>query len=214
MFPESFARCFTIAKSNLKHNCVSSIGLSLLLLLLTPVIFGINDLSAGAAAVPLEFFVSLNGILLITPLLFPEQREEVRDLVYSKPLRPAAVWGIRLLLSLCILAAEISGMLLLMRSLHCVFSVWNFFLGTFATAFFLGSLGVLAYTLSNTAAVAYMVPAVYYAFHLTAGNGTLKNFYLFSLTQGSMKEKYYLLIAGCIFLLIAFLYLKIRFKKK
>jgi len=55
-----------------------------MLVLLTPVLFGTSDLDAQAAAIPLEMFVSLLGIVLLTPVFHPEQNQEIAEIVASK----------------------------------------------------------------------------------------------------------------------------------
>ena len=66
-----------IAKSNLRHNFAPHFLLALVLLLLTPVLFGVANLDRTASAVPLEVFVSLTGIILLTPVFQPEQNPEI-----------------------------------------------------------------------------------------------------------------------------------------
>ncbi len=56
-----------IAKVNFRHNFLPLLASSVLLLLLTPVLFGTTGLDHEAAAVPLEMFISVIGIILLTP---------------------------------------------------------------------------------------------------------------------------------------------------
>lgn len=73
-----------IARINLRHNFVWHLVLAIMLVLLTPVLFGTSDLDAQAAAIPLEMFVSLLGIVLLTPVFHPEQNQEIAEIVASK----------------------------------------------------------------------------------------------------------------------------------
>lgn len=73
-----------IAKVNLKHNFIVHFIISVVIILLTPVLFGTSDLCTTASAVPLEIFVSLIGIVLLTPVFQPEQNSEIEEVVTCK----------------------------------------------------------------------------------------------------------------------------------
>lgn len=77
----------------------------------------------------------------------------------------------------------------------CHFTVGAFIFGTFATAYFLGSLGFAAYSLFDNMVVGYMLPLGYYMLNLFSGP-ELGNFYLFSLANGSLSEKCWLFGGG------------------
>ena len=64
-----------IAKINLRHNALLSIAVAVLLCLVTPFLIGTANLNRNSAAMPLEMFVSLIGIVLLTPVFQPEQNE-------------------------------------------------------------------------------------------------------------------------------------------
>ena len=74
-------RVLTAARLDLKRNFLPHLCLALLLVLLTPVLFGLNDLDTQGSAVPLELMMPLTGILLLTPIFLPEQDPAVRDVV-------------------------------------------------------------------------------------------------------------------------------------
>ena len=65
-------RVLTAARLDLKRNFLPHLCLALLLVLLTPVLFGLNDLDTQGSAVPLELMMPLTGILLLTPIFLPE----------------------------------------------------------------------------------------------------------------------------------------------
>ena len=60
-----------IAKTNLRHNSLLSIVAAVLLCLITPLLIGTANLDRNSAAMPLEMFVSLIGIVLLTPVFQP-----------------------------------------------------------------------------------------------------------------------------------------------
>ena len=68
---------FRNRKINIRHNFLPHWGLAVLILILTPVIFGITKLDEASAAMPLEMFVSLIGVILLVPVFLPEQKDEV-----------------------------------------------------------------------------------------------------------------------------------------
>ncbi|MDE5737510.1 MAG: hypothetical protein K2H93_04010, partial [Oscillospiraceae bacterium] len=51
---------------------------------MTPILYGISSLNAINASRPLEMFLSLTGIILLTPVFQPEQNENIHDLIRSK----------------------------------------------------------------------------------------------------------------------------------
>jgi hypothetical protein len=61
------------------------------------------------------------------------------------------------------------------------------------------------YSISNNLPVGYMVPVLYYMMCFGAGKKYLGNFYLFSMSSGSLIEKQYLLIAGILMIFIGIL---------
>lgn len=89
-------KIITITWYNLKHQSVLSILVSAALLFITPVLFGTAHLSPDEAAVPLELFVSLIGIVLITPVFEPEQDEAIYEVAASKYISPHCVYCIQI----------------------------------------------------------------------------------------------------------------------
>ena len=66
-------KIISITAYNLKHQSILSILVAAIALFITPILFGTAQLSLTEAAVPLELFVSLIGIVLLTPVFEPEQ---------------------------------------------------------------------------------------------------------------------------------------------
>lgn len=187
-------RAALLAKMNIKHNSWYHIVLAVLVLALTPVLFGTSALEAREAAVPLEMFVALTGIILLTPVFRPEQNREIEELVSSKYTGPIVVFVIRTLYSAAALALLILIFGVYMRASECEVSA-ALLSGTFADAVFLGGLGMLTAALTENTAAAYMMPVAYYA--LCFGGGErLGKFWLFSMTHGDYTGKTSMLAAG------------------
>lgn len=187
-----------IGKINIRHNFLPHWGLAVLILILTPVIFGITKLDEASAAMPLEMFVSLIGVILLVPVFLPEQKDEVRGVVESKYTAHIFVCMTRILYAALVMSVMVAAFTGLMYKNGCqVTSVHA--LGTLSTAFFLGSMGVLAAGISDNIAVGYMAPILYYVMNF-AGRKYFGCFYLFSMTQKNYGDKLWLFGAGMVML--------------
>ena len=65
----------------MRHNFLPLLLISTVIMILTPVLFGTTGLDRKAAAVPLEMFISIIGIILLVPIFQPEQDVEIKDIV-------------------------------------------------------------------------------------------------------------------------------------
>lgn len=189
-----------IAKANLRHNFLPHFLLSILLLILTPVLFGISSLDSKASAVPLEVFISLSGVLLLTPIFQPEQDPTIDEIISSKYINNTYVYLIRIAYSLGSLVMLISIFSLYMKGNASDITL-PLYLGAIATAMFLGSIGLLTASLFGNVTVSYMVPIIYYA--LNFGGNHLGNFYLFSMTRGEFKPKIWLFVGSLICIILS-----------
>ncbi|WP_223068696.1 hypothetical protein [Paenibacillus caui] len=203
----AFQRYSIIAAANLRHNFLPHLALSVLLLLLAPVIFGLTGLDARAAAVPLEMFVALIGIVLLTPLFAPEQNPEIREVVESKSTNHLCVCILRIAMSLTAMAVLVTSFVFVMKANGCAVDLSTYIFGTYAESLFLGALGLFAYGISDNIAVGYMLPVMVYAFNFASGPKYFGKLYLFSMAQGSFEEKNWLFGTG-IALIILTMFIK------
>lgn len=185
-----------VAASNLRHNFAPHFVLSALMLLLAPLFFGTANLDAKTAAIPLEMFVSLTGIVLLTPVFLPEQSGEIRGVVEAKATDQTLVAAVRVCIALLAMLALAAAFVLYLKGNGCEVDVPAAIFGTFSGGLFLGALGLFACGLSDSPAVGYMVPTAYYMLNLFLGRESLGRLYLFSMTSGSMEGKYTLFAAG------------------
>lgn len=157
-----------------------------------------------ASAVPLEIFISLTGIVLLTSIFQPEQDSYIDEITASKYISNIYVYIIRIVYSLVALVALISIFSLYMKlsGSDVTLLLW---LGAIATAMFLGSIGLFTASISGNIAVSYMVPVIYYA--LNFGGNQLGNFYLFSMMRGDYEPKIWL-FAGSLLLIIFSIFVK------
>ena len=190
-----------IAKKNLRHNSLLSIAASVMLCLITPLLIGTANLDLNSAAMPLEMFVSLIGIVLLTPVFQPEQNEEIYDLVSSKYCNIGKVYLIRTLYSVVVVILLICLFTVYMQTQGSDVTIILVF-GTVANAIFLGSMGMLTSALTGNTVIGYMPPFLYYALNIGMGP-KLGSFYLFSMTVGNFRAKIWLLAAGVLMITVS-----------
>lgn len=193
-----------IAKTNLRHNSLLSIVAAVLLCLITPLLIGTANLDRNSAAMPLEMFVSLIGIVLLTPVFQPEQNEEIHDLVSSKHCSTEKVYLIRTLYTVGVVVLLICLFVVYMQTQGSDVTMVLVF-GAAANAIFLGSMGMLVSALTGNTVIGYMPPFLYYALNIGMGP-KLGNFYLFSMTVGNFRVKIWLLAAGVLMIMVSLLY--------
>jgi len=198
-----------ITKKYLKHNFRHHFAMAVAILLLTTLFFGINGLDAKAAAIPLETMVALTGIVLLVPVFAPEQEPEIRDVVEAKYTWHLGVCILRAVVSIVANFMLILLFVLYMKAMDCKIPALKYGCGTFAGSLFLGALGLFAYGVSENIAVGYMLPIAYYIYNFGAGSKNLgklfSKLYLFSMAKGSFEEKYWLLGAGMILVVMTFI---------
>lgn len=190
-----------IAKTNLRHNSFLSIAAAVMLCLITPLLIGTANLDRNSAAMPLEMFVSLIGILLLTTVFQPEQNEEIHDLVSSKYISTGKVYLIRTLYSVVAAVLLISLFAVYMQTQGSEVRI-ILVAGTVADAIFLGSMGMLTSALTGNTVIGYMPPFLYYALNIGMGP-KLGSFYLFSMVLGNYKAKIWLLAAGVLMIVVS-----------
>ncbi len=201
-----------IAGINFRHHSFFSVIVSAAILIITPVIFGISNLDETAAAVPLEMFVSLIGIVLLTPIFQPEQNPEIADVVLPKHVSADLIYLIRAVYLFVSLMALIALFGIFMRIQKSDVPLL-LLVGTMANAVFLGSLGMLAAALANHTVIAYMIPLVYYMLNYGAGR-KLGNYYLFSMRTLDFQPKLWLLTTGILLVFASLLIERLKRKRR
>lgn len=185
-----------IGKVNLKFNLPVPLSLSAVLLFLSPLFIGIQNLGPLESAKVLEYYLVFLGVILLPPVFLPEQNREIRDLTDSKYTGAWVVYGIRVLEALGALMALLALYMAAMKGGNCQFDFGKLYLGTLATMVFLGGMGILLYALTDQVVIGYMIPILYYILCISAGSDKLGMFYLFSMSQGEFGAKAVLGAAG------------------
>ncbi|MCM1022581.1 MAG: hypothetical protein NC395_00800 [Prevotella sp.] len=162
---------------NLRHNFLPHFILACAVALAVPAAFTVSSLTAREAAQPLELLLSFAGTFLLTPVFYPEQNENVRDLIRSKRTGYLSVCLARVICASAALAA-ITGAVVFVMYLNESAVTWRHFAGGYASALLLGSVGFFASAAGGNVTAGYMASVIYY------------------LASYAMKEK---LGAACVF---------------
>lgn len=187
-----------IIKENSRHNLPIQAGIAILLLCLSPLVLGIENLPLADTAKVLEMYVALLGIIFLPPIFFPEQNKDLRDLIRSKYTNITVIYVLRAFEAIVILCLLLGAYMLILLNNGCAVDFPQYFAGTLSEMIFMGSLGILFYALTDNLIAGYMIPIFYYITALGSGAKYLKSFYPFSMSLGSFVEKYWLLGAGFI----------------
>ena len=198
-------KLFGIAKYQFNLILRAHFSIAIALCFITPLMFNVRYLDSLGSTFVLERFVSLIGLILLTPLFMPEQDKNIAELVQSKQTEHSLTIVVRLTLSLLFMAFCIAVMGIVMRLLQCDFEMGKLLMGTFATALFLGAIGFAFHAVTNNVVIGYLAAFTYYLLNFTLGS-RLKNVFLFSLARNSVNEKYWLLGLGALLLIVSLLW--------
>lgn len=168
---------------------------------MAPLVAGVENLSQIETAQLLDFYAVLPGMILLIPVFFPEQNQDIRDLIRSKYTSTGSIYLIRILLSALVMVLLTAAFLWMLKRGGCSFPAGKFFPAALSGMIFLGGLGAAAYALSGNPVIGYMASLAYYLFSFGTGEKYLGNWFLFSLVRESYTEKRYLAVTGIILLL-------------
>lgn len=200
-----------IEKVNLKYHIPLHALVCILLLAVSPLILGVENLSAEDTAKVLERYAALTGIVMVTPVFLPEQDKNLRELVCAKYVSSASVYLVRLLGNVLFLALLLGIYMWMLSFGGCTFPAVKYFLGTLSEMLFLGGLGLCFYGITDNLVAGYMAPMVYYIAATGSGMKYLRLLYPFSMSAGSYTEKY-CLFAGAAALTAAGMFFRCRRK--
>ena len=191
---ERLFRILQITKTNLRHNFFPLLLLSLIILVITPILFGTTHLDKTASAVPLEMLVSIVGVVILVPIFQPEQNPEIEDVILSKYVNSTYIHLIRATYSIAGIALLILCFSLYMFICGCELTFALIF-GTFADAMFLGAIGLLFAAITNNLPVAFMIPTLYYLLNITL-QSKLGYFNIFSMMNGNYAPNLWLFLSS------------------
>lgn len=196
---------------NIKHHFLLPFLTALGIFAVTALMFNLSALSAKEAARPIEFFLCFTGIMLLTPIFYPEQNRDLRDVICSKKISYLAVCAMRLAYSAVVLAVLVTLFVCMMKLNESAVTDAHIF-GGIATALFLGSVGFFVAGISDNTTLGYMAAMLYYLANYGLKE-KLGKFYLFGMSSGRFEEKEWLFAGAAVLILITFCALKWRRNK-
>ncbi|MDE6746384.1 MAG: hypothetical protein K2J72_07065 [Oscillospiraceae bacterium] len=156
-----FSRQAKIVSVNLRYNFLPHFAIACVIALAVPTISSISSLTERGAAQPLEYLLSFAGAFLLTPIFYPEQNKNVRDLIRSKRTGYLSVCFVRVVYSAAALALVVGAMVLAMKLCESAVT-WRHFVGGYASALLLGSVGLFFAGASGNVTAGYMAAVIYY----------------------------------------------------
>lgn len=197
--------------TNLKLNTLIYLLFSIGFLCILPIVQGVSNLDEISTAVCLENFVAIIGIILLVPIFVPEESKEIDEIVSSKSISPFKPYAARTVLATVFVLVLVTGFCIMLKCNSCVFDTVPYIFGTFISALFLGSIGMLASSLSNSTIAGYMSSIGYLIINMMTGNKYVGKFYIMSMRSNSFNEKYYLLFGSVVFIILSII---IKVKKR
>lgn len=204
-------RYVVVARENQKHNLWIPFLICILLLIVSPLFLGIENLTEPETAKVLEYYAVFISIILLSAVFLPEQDKDIRDLLSSKYMPVAKLYGIRMTQAIIYLMLLLGIYMCVLKAGNCEFAFLKLYMGELATMVFLGGMGIFFYALTDQVVVGYMIPLLYYMLNITISPNKIKGLYLFSMSIGKYEWKWTLGMAGVVLLAAG---IAIRSKRK
>ena len=122
-------RYFMVAKENQKHNLLMPFLLCILLLMVSPLFLGIENLTEIETAKVLEYYVVFISVILLPAVFLPEQDKDIRDLLSSKYMPIAKLYSIRIIQVLIYLMLLLGIYMYLLKAGNCRFAFGRLYMG-------------------------------------------------------------------------------------
>lgn len=171
---------------NLKYNFRMPFASAFGVFVLTLILFNITALQSQDAAKPIEFLLCFIGVMLLVPVLYPEQDENIRDVIRSKKIDYVVVCIIRIVYSVVAIVVFVAALIIVMKMCESDVGIGHFISGI-ASAWLLGAVGFAAAGMSNNVIIGYMTGILYYL-----ANYGLKDkwgpFFLFSMSYSGKYD--------------------------
>ena len=197
---------WNILKTNFHLAIQNNLLLAITYLLLIPVFRGIANLNSIYSAECLEQSVTLIGILLIVPLLAPEQNAAIREVLFTKPMSQWKILFTRVILSLItliILTCTFAGIMIWNG---CTFPYWNYVAGTIISELALGNIGFFTAVITHSTVTGYFISIGYFLLNFLGNISSQSIFYLFSMGAENYITKLWLTGISILFLSVTFIH--------
>lgn len=199
---EKIERNLFLYKICIKRTILIHVLVALVIIFMIMFFQGVSNLDAYSSAKCLECYIALIGIPLLVPISQPEESIEIREVLTSKIVSIKKIWRIRFIIRTLILFILVFLFALFLKKNNCIFPFKEYVFGTFSTALFLGTLGILFSKITYSTTIGYMVSIGYYVYNLMTKGKLLGKFYLFSMYRSDYLSKWFLILISFIFLLI------------
>lgn len=172
-----------LAISFTKIQYLPHVALTFLFCILSGGFMSFRNLESYQVARVMEMYVTLAGILLLTPIFMPEQDVEIWSLEKSKATSMWKIYLNRLIEAVLLLMVINSVFVYVLYVNHCFFEIGTIWIGSFCEMFFLGSIGFFVSAITNQVVIGYMISVIYFAVNVGA-NKYFWNFALFQMMKG------------------------------
>lgn len=190
---------FRIGASYLKGQYLPHLLLTLAFGVASIGIMSFRNLDEMQSARVLEMYVSFGGILLMTPLLMPEQNVEIWQLEKSKATPMWQIYLVRIVMSLVCMALFFTVFPVILEKNGSVVLWDKMWIGGFSEMFFLGAVGFFVSAVTNQVVIGYMVSVIYFMANIGICK-KLKMFGLFQMMRGQYDFAAWMLTAGLVLL--------------
>lgn len=194
---EQGGRSLERALHNIRYNIKLILGINILVVIsyfcLVPILFNIRYLSQIEIAQIGEMYLSIAGIILFPVICEAELSSNINDILRSKKTHSLYSFLIRLIFVIIISFIIISSYLFIVRYFGGIYNYKLIFIGLIISFVYLGSISLTIYHVFSNKIIGYMSGFIYYLVEFFTKGTYTKDFYLFSLTKGSMSEKYNIL---------------------
>ena len=163
-----------------------------------------RNLDAEKCAKILEMYVSIIGILLLTPLFIPEQDREIWSVVKSKKVPMWRLYCIRLSMACIMIVLIILAYFAVFQESNSSFEFGKMFMGSMSETIFLGSIGFMVSAVTNQVVLGYMASVMYYAINIGKSD-MFKHLALFQMTKGAYDFAIYMCLGALIFFVFGIL---------
>lgn len=206
MFLEKLGK---ITSTELKINLLPQILISFFIIICAKTFYGFSNLSEIDSLLPLERFVPLIGLVLITLALEPEVDFNIYQVVKTRQTPLLLVYMVRLLTRIFIFSLFIISVLYYMNISGSKINYIPYFLQTLSIGMILGSIGFLIFSISQNKIYALLGTLSYYLANWFMNYEKMNIFYLFRLSKNLGPLNNLKLIIAFLFILIGLIvYLK------
>ena len=183
---------------------------ALLLTLLFPFLFGVENASMVQSAEIYERFFPLIGLILFLPLYLPDSSEKTTSLIKTKRFAYVNILFLRFIQIMLALFLLTCGCLLIFKQSNAAIAFGRFLFGGLANTLFMGGLFAFGFAITAQPVAGLILPLGYYVASLFTGDKYLKIFYLFTLNDQDATSKLVLFVSGIVLVLISFMLAKRR----